>query len=169
MTQHAIRSILFVCMGNLCRSPAGENVMRKLLADAGIEQVRCDSAGTHHYHVGEPPDSRMIAAGVQRGLPMTGTARQATRQDLDEFDLILAMDDDNYAQLLKLSTPENRAKIKKFCSYCMQHTDGFVPDPYYGNSADFEHVLNLLEDGCQQILQHITVPPSDPKDRFIKT
>lgn len=156
-TSPPTRSILFVCMGNICRSPAGENVMRKKLEDAGIaEQVLCDSAGTHDYHIGEAPDSRMRSAGLQRGLPMTGVARHVTRDDLDQFDLILAMDDDNYAQLLKMSTQHNRYKIKKFCSYCVRHDDRFVPDPYYGDSQGFEHVLDLLDDGCEQILLQIT-------------
>jgi len=151
-----ISSILFVCMGNICRSPAGENVMRRLLEEAGLaDGIRCDSAGTIDYHTGSPPDSRMHAAGRQRGLPMTGSARQVTRADLDTFDLILAMDDDNHVELLKLATHRNRHKIKRFCTYCIKHTDREVPDPYYGGPEGFEHVLNLLEDGCQQILQEI--------------
>jgi protein-tyrosine phosphatase len=151
-----ITSILFICMGNICRSPAGENVMRKLLEDANLaDVVRCDSAGTIDYHIGECPDRRMIAAGRKRGLPMTGTARQITREDLDSFDLILAMDDANYRAVLKLSNERNRDKVKRFCSYCVRHQDAEVPDPYYGGAAGFEHVLDLLEDGCTQILEAI--------------
>lgn len=151
-----ISSILFVCMGNICRSPAGENVMRRLLEDAGLaDAVRCDSAGTLDYHTGEPPDSRMCAAGRRRGLPMTGTARQVTRADLDAFDLILVMDNDNYAALARLATAGNRHKIKRFCEYCSAHTETEVPDPYYGGASGFEQVLDLLEDGCAQILKQI--------------
>ena len=154
--QSAISSILFVCMGNICRSPAGENVMRKLLEDASLaNEIRCDSAGTIGYHTGHPPDSRMILAGRKRGLPMPGSARRVTREDIDVFDLILAMDDDNYAELIKLSTEHNHHKIKRFCEYCVVYSDSEVPDPYYGEAADFEHVLNLLEDGCAQILKEI--------------
>ncbi len=149
-------------MGNICRSPAGENVMRKVLEDANLaDQVHCDSAGTHGYHIGHPPDSRMISAGRKRGLPMTGAARKVTRSDLDEFDLILAMDDNNYAALMQLSTEHNRHKVKRFVSYCVQYNDSEVPDPYYGDISDFEHVLNLLEDGCAQILKEIMNPSTD--------
>src|SRR5438128_1934447 len=147
-THPPITSILFVCMGNICRSPAGENVMRKLLHDAGLaDKVIIDSAGTHGYHIGHPPDSRMIHAGRKRGLPMTGAARKVTRQDIDAFDLMLAMGEDNYLELIRLATEHNRHKIKRFVSYCVKHKADEVPDPYYGDINDFEHVLNLLEDG----------------------
>src|SRR4051812_14691004 len=107
--QTRITSILFVCMGNICRSPAGENVMRKLLKDAELaEIVSCDSAGTHGYHIGHAPDSRIIEAGCKRGLPMTGAARKVTSNDLDTFDLILAMDDANFDALIHLSNENNR-------------------------------------------------------------
>lgn len=152
----SIASILFVCLGNICRSPAGENVMRKLLKDAGLgEDVVCDSAGIMGYHLGEPPDARMIAAGRGRGLPMTGIGRQVTRADLDSFDLVLAMDNANYAGLIKLANDGNRDKIKRFCDYCVSHRDTEVPDPYYGDAAGFEYVLDLLEDGCAQILRQV--------------
>jgi protein-tyrosine phosphatase len=153
----SIESILFVCLGNICRSPAGENVMRRMLQEAGLaDAVMCDSAGTSGEHKGEPPDVRMIAAGRRRGLPMTGAARQVTSADLDKFDLILAMDDDNYADLRKLATQRNQHKLKHFCDYCVAYPDAEVPDPYYGGTAEFEHVLDLLEDGCAQILREIT-------------
>lgn len=154
--QYTISSILFVCMGNICRSPAGENVMRKLLEEAGLDSdINCDSAGTIGYHRGNPPDPRMSAAGRKRGLPMTGSARQVKRSDLDTFDLVLAMDDDNYDDLIRLSTSENKAKVKRFCDFCINHSDTEVPDPYYGGAQGFEHVLDLLEDGCAQILESI--------------
>lgn len=148
-----IDSILFVCLGNICRSPAGENVMRRLLQQAGLGQViRCDSAGLIGYHAGSPPDARMRSAGMRRGLPMTGTARQVTRADLDAFDLVLAMDDDNFRGLLQLASDANRHKVHRFCSYCTRHPDREVPDPYYGGVAGFEYVLDLMEDGCQGLL-----------------
>ena len=149
-----IHSILFVCMGNICRSPAGENVMRKLLEEAELgDQVSCDSAGTIGYHSGHAPDHRMSAAGRKRGLPMTGKARQVTSEDLDAFDLVLAMDDENYAELLALSNDKNKDRIRRFCEFCIKYPDTYVPDPYYGGAQGFEHVLDLLEDGCAQILE----------------
>jgi protein-tyrosine phosphatase len=152
----SIASILFVCLGNICRSPAGEHVMRKLLEDAGLgEDVVCDSAGIMGYHIGASPDARMIAAGRRRGLPMTGIGRQVTRADLDTFDLVLAMDNANYAGLTRLANSSNRDKIKRFCDYCVNHRDTEVPDPYYGDAAGFEYVLDLLEDGCTQILREV--------------
>lgn len=151
-----IKSILFVCMGNICRSPSAENVMRKFLEEEGLEnQVRCDSAGTINYHAGRSPDPRMTVAGKRRGYAMTGTARQVTAKDLDEFDLIIAMDNDNFADLEKLATDSNKHKLKKFCEYCVHHSDTEVPDPYYGGAEGFEHVLDLLEDGCEEILEQI--------------
>lgn len=152
----SVSSILFVCMGNICRSPSGENVMRKKLEEAGLgDRVQCDSAGTIGYHTGNPPDPRMTSAGQKRGLPMTGSARQVSPRDLDTFDLVLAMDDENYADLFRLSTPQNVHKLKRFCEFCIHHTDTEVPDPYYGGAQGFEHVLDLLEDGCQQIVERI--------------
>ena len=154
--QTSIASILFVCMGNICRSPAGENVMRQQLQQAGLaDKIVCDSAGVIGYHSGDPPDARMCAAGRRRGLPMTGIARQVTQADLDNFDLILAMDNDNYAALSKLATQSNRHKIKRFCEYCVTYSDSEVPDPYYGGAEGFEHVLDLMEDGCAQLVQQI--------------
>jgi len=151
-----LSSLLFVCMGNICRSPSGENVMRKLLEDADLsDRVRCDSAGTIGYHVGNPPDPRMSSAGRKRGYAMTGSARKVTPADLDAFDLILAMDNENFADLERISTPENRHKVKRFCEFCIQYSDTEVPDPYYGGAQGFEHVLDLLEDGCSQILKQI--------------
>ena len=152
----SISSILFVCMGNICRSPSGENVMRKLLEQAGLDcSVKCDSAGTIGFHTGNPPDCRMAQAGRKRALPMTGSARQVTASDMERFDLILAMDDANHADLIELAAPEHRSKIKRFCEYCIEHSDTEVPDPYYGGAQGFEHVLDLLEDGCSQILKAI--------------
>ena len=143
-------------MGNICRSPSAENVMRSLLEKAGLDgQVVCDSAGTISYHTGNPPDPRMSKAGRARGLPMTGRARGVTREDLDTFDLVIAMDDENYADLLAISTPNNRDSLRKFCDFCVNHSDTEVPDPYYGGAQGFEHVLDLLEDGCAQIVKRI--------------
>lgn len=152
-----IQSILFVCWGNICRSPAAENVMRSLLKDAGLEQtVICDSSGTISSHQGNAPDPRMSAAGKRRGLPMTGSARGTTLEDLQRFDLIAAMDNANLADLRQIDrNGEANHKIRLFCTFCQTHDDTEVPDPYYGGPQGFEHVLDLLEDGCSEILKLI--------------
>ena len=146
-----IRSIVFVCWGNICRSPAAENVMRKMLEDAGLDQeIRCDSAGTIDMHRGHPPDPRMTEAGRRRGLAMTGSARKARRSDFENFDLIIAMDKTNREDLHWLN-PEGQVEL--FGSYCQNHDVEEVPDPYYGGDKGFEYVLDLLEDGCAQLLK----------------
>lgn len=150
-------SILFVCMGNICRSPAAEGVMQKIVDDAGLsEHIRIDSAGTIGYHSGEPADSRMRSAASARGYELTSLARQVRRADLDDFDMILTMDDDNLANTRALAdTPEQQRKVEPFVQYCTEHDDPSVPDPYYGGAQGFEHVLDLLEDGCHGLLEEI--------------
>ncbi len=146
-------SILFVCMGNICRSPAAENVMREMLKEAGLDhQIRCDSAGTLGLHHGQSPDPRMTQAGRRRGLPMTGSARKVLPSDFEQFDLILAMDKDNM-QELKWMNPDGNCEL--FCDYCSKHDVEEVPDPYYGGAQGFEYVLDLLEDGCARILEKL--------------
>lgn len=143
--------LLFVCLGNICRSPAGENVMNHLLQQEGLSgRFEVDSAGTAGYHIGGPPDSRMIAAGRSRGIPMKGRARQVTVDDFAEFDWIFAMDRSNYRDLevLKKKCNAPGAKLVLFCDFCEAHTQKEVPDPYCGGPEDFEEVLDLLEDGC---------------------
>ena len=145
--------ILFVCMGNICRSPAGENVLQHMLD--GDDSIFCDSAGTIGYHKDDPPDRRMSAAAAKRGIRMRGSSRQIKPHDLDEFDLVLTMDEDNYFNVTALArSAEQSAKIRRFCDFCEEHPDKEVPDPYYGGHAGFEHVLDLLEDGCRQVLKH---------------
>ncbi len=147
------KSILFVCMGNICRSPAAENVMREKLKEAGLDkEVKIDSAGTLGLHHGQSPDPRMTDAGRRRGLPMTGSARKVTQNDFEAFDLILAMDKDNLQELQWMSA---NGKAELFCSFCAQHDAEEVPDPYYGGSKGFEYVLDLLEDGCSEILSKL--------------
>lgn len=154
MSQVENYRILFVCMGNICRSPAGENVLRSMLAAEGIaERFDIDSAGTISMHSGNSPDQRMIDAGRARGLPMTGRARQVTPADLEKFDLILAMDDENLSYLQDLSTGDrSRAELRLFCDFCKQFEERYVPDPYYGGAEGFETVLDLLEDGCAGLI-----------------
>ncbi len=149
--------LLFVCLGNICRSPAAENIMRLLVAQAGLsDQILCDSAGTSNYHVGSPPDERMVEAARQRGMTFVGTARQLTFKDLQEFDLILAMDRQNYLHILSLD-PYGRYhhKVKMMCEFCQTHLDTQVPDPYYGGEEEFNYILDLLTDACTGLLEFV--------------
>lgn len=157
MSQKKIR-VLFVCMGNICRSPAGENVMRHLIQQAGVEdRFELDSAGTISMHVGNPPDPRMTEATENRNIAVTGRARQVKAIDFERFDWILAMDEDNYQDLLHLQDQALApiAKLVKFCEFCTEHDEEDVPDPYYGGPEGFEKVLDLLEDGCAKFIQKV--------------
>ncbi len=146
--------ILFVCMGNICRSPAGEGVLAKMVAESGLsDRIQIDAAGTLGMHAGNAPDSRMHAAAANRGYDLTSRARQVTAADLDEFDLVLVMDRDNERNVLKLvKTDSQRERVRLFCTFCEKHMEHEVPDPYYGQSQGFEYVLDLLEDGCSGVL-----------------
>jgi protein-tyrosine phosphatase len=151
------QKVLFVCLGNICRSPAAENIMEHLIRtrapDAGIF---CDSAGTAAYHVGSPPDRRMQQALREIGIEPRGRARQITVRDLAEFDLILAMDRDNYSDIHALDPKgQYRHKIKMMCSYCSEHRDQEVPDPYYGGDSGFRYVIDLLMDACSGLLKSL--------------
>ncbi len=148
--------ILFVCLGNICRSPSGENVLRHIVEREGLsEHFEIDSAGTIDFHQGNPPDSRMRDAASTRGIVMEGRARQVTPEDFSKFDLILAMDRSNYQDLVAVSErcPEITAKLEMFCDYCERHEETEVPDPYYGGQSGFFKVLDLLEDGCVSIVE----------------
>ena len=149
--------ILFVCMGNICRSPAGEGVLRHKLKDAGLDSaVSVDSAGTINFHAGKPPDSRMRAAARNRGIELVHHARQVTAEDLQKFDLVLVADRENLRDVMELPGAEKAAsKIRLFCEFCSAHDEPEVPDPYYGGPAGFELVLDLLEDGCDGIVRRI--------------
>ena len=148
--------ILFVCWGNICRSPAAEATFRKLLNENGLDgKITCDSAGTISQHYGNPPDSRMQKAARARNLPISGSARMAANADFEKSDMILTMDKFNYTELSKLAPDEeSKKKIIPFCNYVRSDTDE-VPDPYYGGADGFERVLDLLEDGCQALLAEI--------------
>ena len=150
--------LLFVCLGNICRSPTAEGVMQHLVSNAGLAQeIICDSAGTSAYHVGEPPDRRMQQAASAQGIQLLGQARQFERSDFEEFDLILAMDRDNYRNILRLDPNGTHTdKVKMMCSYCSAHTDTEVPDPYYGGSDGFRYVVDLLKDACSGLLSEMS-------------
>ena len=149
--------LLFVCLGNICRSPAAENLMNHCIDQAGLTgTIVCDSAGTSSYHIGSPPDRRMTTAATQRGIAMQGRARQFSAADFTEFDLILAMDRENYANICTLDPRgQYRHKVRLMCDFCSHHTLKEVPDPYYGGTEGFNQVLDLLEDACQGLLAHI--------------
>lgn len=144
-------------MGNICRSPAAEGVMRSISAEAGlVEQVHVRSAGTGGWHAGKLPDARMRSAAQHRGYSLQSRARQVTADDLRDYDLVLVMDQQNRRELRTLDPAgEHDAKVRFFCEFCTKHDASEVPDPYYGGAQGFELVLDLLEDGCRGILQHI--------------
>jgi protein-tyrosine phosphatase len=149
--------LLFVCMGNICRSPAAEGIMSKMIIDLGLEsQVHIDSAGTGGWHSGARADHRMRAAATARGYDLTSVARQVKETDLVEFDLILVMDQQNHRDL-RAFDPDHMhdSKVHFLCEYCSQYDSQEVPDPYYGGEQGFENVLNLLEDGCAGLLKHV--------------
>jgi protein-tyrosine phosphatase len=130
--------------------------MRQLLENSELNDVLCDSAGTISAHQGNQPDPRMTAAGKRRGLPMTGRARGVTQSDFERFDLILAMDRSNLEDLKHMAPNDAaQAKIRLFCDFCRTRDAKEVPDPYYGGAHGFERVLDLLEDGCEGILEHL--------------
>jgi len=149
--------LLFVCLGNICRSPSAENIMNHAIAQAGLsDRIVCDSAGTSSYHIGSPPDQRMQAAALRRGLKLKGSARQFQPEDFAKFDLILAMDRENYRDILSLDRQNvYQDKVRLMCDYAQNYRDRDVPDPYYGGESGFDYVMDLLEDACQGLLQEI--------------
>ena len=150
--------VLFVCLGNICRSPSAENIMNHLIQERGLDDyIECDSAGTSGYHVGAAPDRRMNAA-AERILKFTlkGRSRQFEASDLDEFDLILAMDRDNYDQICALDLSQKyRNKVRLMCDFCTNYDLKEVPDPYYGGADGFNVVIDLLMDACNGLLDRL--------------
>ena len=158
--------LLFVCLGNICRSPTGEAVMRDLLAREGLDgAVEVDSAGTGGWHVGAPPDRRSAAEGRRRGIAMTGSARQVGARDFADFDLLLAMDRANYRELLALAPDgEARSRVRMLRSFdpeAVAAGDLDVPDPYYGEGDGFALVYDLVEAACRGLLMQLR-PSLDP-------
>lgn len=149
--------LLFVCMGNICRSPTAEGVFRRVLAERAPElAVEIDSAGTHDYHVGNPPDRRSIEAARRRGIDLTGLrARQVSVADFERFDLILAMDEDNVEELQRLAPPQYHDRIRLLMDFAANASLRQVPDPYYGGAQGFEQVLDLLEEAADGLLQEL--------------
>lgn len=149
--------LLFVCLGNICRSPSAENIMRYLVEKEGLsDQIFCDSAGTSSYHIGSPPDARMTQTAVNRGIVLKGEARQFEYADFEDFDLILAMDRQNYRDIVHLDRQGRyRDKVHLMTDYAQHHSETEVPDPYYGGQAGFDKVIDLLLDACGGLLEEI--------------
>ncbi len=152
-----MKKILFVCLGNICRSSSAEGVMLHLLEQKGLQdQFEIDSAGILSYHQGELPDSRMRAHAARRGYDLVHRSRPVKSYDFDNFDMIIGMDDRNISDLKEIApSVEAMKKISRMTDYCTRYTDDYVPDPYYGGSEGFEHVLDLLEDACEGLLDHL--------------
>jgi len=150
-------SVLFVCMGNICRSPTAEGVFRHLVREAGLhERVKIDSAGTHGYHVGSPPDERSQHHASLRGYDLSGLrARQVQFADFERFDLILAMDHDNLALLHDDCPPRHLHKVRRLMEFAPPELGEVVADPYYGGRNGFETVLDHVEAACEGLLVHV--------------
>ncbi|MBL9143189.1 MAG: low molecular weight phosphotyrosine protein phosphatase [Verrucomicrobiaceae bacterium] len=149
--------LLFVCMGNICRSPAAEGVMLHKVREAGLaNRIEIDSAGTGGWHAGDAPDSRMRKHAQQRGYALDSVARQVRMQDFTDFDLILVMDQQNLREIRPFaSDPSLMKKVRLFCEFAEDREEIEVPDPYYGGEAGFEQVLDIVENGCDHLLAHI--------------
>ena len=155
MNYKAVKSVLFVCMGNICRSPSAEAVFRQKAQAEGLS-LKVDSAGTVGAHVREKPDHRAQKVGVERGYSFKGIkARKVTVQDFDNFDLILAMDNANLAELHKIAPEHLQYKAKLFLDFADNHDEAEVPDPYYGGANGFRFVLDLVEDASDGLLKQL--------------
>ncbi len=154
---HADLKILFVCMGNICRSPTAEGVFRKKLIDRGLlHKVQIDSAGTHNYHPQSPPDARSQAHALRRGYDLSDLRARAVRdRDFEEFDLLLTMDWDNRALLEERCPAEHQHKVRGFAEFLHTTEASVIPDPYYGGEQGFEQVLDLIEEASDGLLQFV--------------
>lgn len=149
--------VLLVCLGNICRSPSAEGVLRQQIKAQGLaKRISVDSAGTASWHIGKSPDPRSIDAAKQRGIDISELrARAVCSQDFADYDYILAMDEDNLSELLAMAPDSSRAEIGLFLSYSSQASHRVVPDPYYGGDEGFDLVLDLVSDASQGLIKHI--------------
>lgn len=153
------KRILFICLGNICRSPAADGIMKRLVSEAGLDDdFMIDSAGIGSWHVGQLPDHRMRRHGLLHGYTFDHRARQVSARDFDHFDYIAVMDQENYNDINRQARSEtDRQKIIRLSDYLRHHPgQQTIPDPYYGNDRDFEYVIELLEDACATLLQELT-------------
>jgi len=150
-------SVLFVCMANICRSPTAHGVFRQKIVELGLsDAVKVDSAGTHDLHPNSPPDERSQAHAAKRGYDLSDLrARQIQEADFEEYDLIAVMDQDNLAMVIEKCPPEHRHKVRRLTEFCIRFDSEAVPDPYYGGANGFEHVLDLIEDACKGLIDHV--------------
>lgn len=156
------KKILFVCLGNICRSPAAEEIMRQKIKQAGLEgMVQVDSAGTYGGHTGCRPDTRMREAAAGRGYDLTTRARQLGSSDFENFDMIVVMDDSNFERVQHLAPAwEDAQKVFRMTDFIRGFDVDHIPDPYYEGRRGFEHVLDLLEDACEGLLDAVRSDPS---------
>lgn len=149
--------VLFVCLGNICRSPAAEGILKKMVKDQGLsDKITIDSAGTSGYHDGELPDPRMRQHGARRGYTFDSLSRRFTSRDFDKFDIILAMDDSNYHNIMRLAPDlDSEKKVHRMVEFSQKYSHDHIPDPYYSGADGFELVLDLLEDACAGLLEKI--------------
>jgi len=150
--------VLFVCMGNICRSPMAEGMFRKAINEAGLDRhVAADSAGTHAYHVGDAPDLRAQQAVRRRGADISQLrGRKVADEDFDAFDYILVMDGDNYSKLIERAPAHHHGKIRRLLSFSRKYPNLDVVDPYYGGPQGFEENLDMIEDAVQGLIREIT-------------
>jgi len=150
-------SVLFVCMGNICRSPTAEGIFRHIINEKNIaDDFITDSAGTHAYHVGEPPDSRAQETAQSRGIDLSDLkGRRVSEEDFDKFDYVLAMDKDNYAVLQDMCPSSKKHQLKLFLDFARDLGFDEVPDPYYGGTKGFEKVFDMLENASHGLIEHI--------------
>ncbi|WP_018109383.1 low molecular weight protein-tyrosine-phosphatase [Bacteroides propionicifaciens] len=151
------KKILFVCLGNICRSPSAEGIMLDLLQKKGLtDQFIIDSAGTNGYHNGDLPDPRMRKHAAMRGFDLVHRSRQVKTEDFYDFDMIIGMDDGNISKLQELSpSTEETKKIHKMVDFLVKKEATYIPDPYYGGADGFELVMDLLEDACEGLIAHV--------------
>lgn len=155
-----MKKILFVCLGNICRSSAADEIMRQQVLAAGLgDEFEIDSAGTYGGHAGDLPDPRMRAAGKRRGYNFTHRSRKVRSEDFERFDLLLAMDDSVYESLSRLApTVDSLQKLERMADYIPRHFGyDYVPDPYYEGAEGFELVLDMLEEGCRELLKELRI------------
>jgi protein-tyrosine phosphatase len=162
--------ILFVCMGNICRSPTAEGVFTRLVEAEGLGAlIEIDSAGTHSYHIGHTPDPRAQEAAARRGVALSHLrARRLAPRDFEHYDYLVAMDEANRQDMLELAPPELAQKVHLFMDFALDRPEREVPDPYYGSVRGFEYVLDLVEDAATGLLEHIRVQHHLPRQRSLE-
>jgi protein-tyrosine phosphatase len=155
-----MKRVLFVCLGNICRSPTAEAVFRELVQrESSPLEIEVDSAGTHGYHLGSPPDERAVAAAARRGIDMSALrARVVERGDFERFDLVLAMDETVYRRLRSIAPRERADRVRRLLDFAPQLNRREVPDPYYGGETGFEEVLDLVEEAARGVLAALGRP-----------